>query len=233
MLIKASLYYSRVKPTKRTNRTLVSMWGNFTGPMRLDISAGVGKLLAHIREDGDGLLVFYPSDKVAYAHVNPVLGATRLGMPFPFSLTELARVAVGDFSGLVPKRYVNVTRTKAGFAYEVKDGQVKTITLDETGRPALLKGATSKGHAARVWQLALDKFQEAGQGTPLADRITLSMDNGEKGVLRIKSRELKISSWPSKATGLELPEDVMIRRLDNGYTNAENNKIPVVYEDAQ
>ena len=58
MLIKGSLYYSRVTPTRRTNRTLFSMWGDFDGPMRLDVSAGIGKLLAHIREDRAGLLVY-------------------------------------------------------------------------------------------------------------------------------------------------------------------------------
>ncbi len=233
MLVKASLYYSRIKPIKRTNRTLVSMWGNFAGPMRLDISAGMGKLLAHIREDNDGLLVFYPSDKIAYAHMNPVLGATRLGMPFPFSLTELAKVAVGDFSGLTPKGYIKATVNKTGFVYEVHGTEVVSITLDTTGRPLLLKGLAVKGHSARTWQLALDKYQDEAKMAPLPDRITLSMGNGEKGVLRIKSRELKIQSWPAKSTGLELPEDVSFRRLDNGYTNAEKNEIPVVYEDAQ
>lgn len=233
MLVKSSLYYTRVKPRKRTNRTLVSMWGNFDGPMRLDISAGVGKLLAHIREDKNGLLVFYPSDKAAYAHVNPVLGATRLGMPFPFSLTELARAAVGDFSGLAPKRYVNGTRVKGGFRYEVTGALVTSITLDEIGRPMELAGVANKQHAARSWTLSLDKYQEETKTAPLPDRLTLAMDNGEKGVLRIKSRELKMADWPAKATGLELPEDVVQHRLDNGYTNAEHNDIPVVYEDEQ
>lgn len=231
MLVKASLYYTRVKPMKRTNRTLVSMWGNFNGPMRLDISAGIGKLLAHIRENGDGLLVFYPSEKRAYAHVNPVLGATRLGMPFPFSLSELAKVAVGDFSGLVPKRYEKAARTADGFVYEIKDGQADTVTLDVTGRPIQIDGTTTGANDARRWSLVLDKFQDTVKTVPLADRVTLSMDNGEKGVLRIKSRELKMTAWPDKATGLELPEEVIFRRLDNGYTNTENNEIPVVYED--
>ncbi len=232
MLVKASLYYTRVKPMKRTNRTLVSMWGNFKGPMRLDISAGIGKLLAHIREDKNGLLVFYPAEKTAYAHIDPVLGATRLGMPFPFSLTELAKVAVGDFSGLAPKRYTKVTATKVGFVYEVSGAPVTTLTLDMYGRPIELRGTVSGNQAARQWQVGLDKYQEEVKGVPLADRVTLTMDNGEKGVLRIKSRELKITTWPAKATGLALPDDVIQRRLDNGYTNAEHNDIPVVYEDA-
>ncbi|MGL1863120.1 MAG: hypothetical protein OCC46_11415 [Pseudodesulfovibrio sp.] len=232
VLVKASLYYTRVKPTKRTNRTLVSMWGNFDGPMRLDISAGIGKLLSHIREDDGGLLVFYPTEKAAYAHVNPVLGATRLGMPFPFSLTELARVAVGDFSGLTPRSFIEATRDGDTYNYTLHGSEVTTITLDNTGRPMVLKGKTTKTQAgARTWQLALDKYEE-DVTAPLADRLTLSMDNGEKGVLRIKSRDLKISPWPTSALELALPEGVTSHRLDNGY-RAAKKEIPVVYEDAQ
>jgi len=233
VLIKASLYYTRTKPRKRTNRTLVSMWGDFNGPMRLDISAGMGKLLAHIREDQDGLLVFYPTEKKAYAHVDPVLGATRLGMPFPFSLSELANVVMGDFSGLAPRKYLEAARDKKGFTYTVESPQVTSVTLDEIGRPILLEGVISKAYdSARTWQLEIDKYEEVVKKTaPLADRLVLSLDNGEKGVLRIKSRELKMASWPASATGLELPENIELHRLDNGHNPSENNDIPVVYED--
>jgi len=233
VLVKASLYYSRVRPTKRTNRTVVSMWGDFSGAMRLDISAGIGKLLAHIREDKNGLLVFYPSDKKAYAHTNPVLGATRLGMPFPFSLNELANVIVGNFSGLVTKRYSEAGRDKTNYVYQLDGGLVSSVTLDETGRPILLEGRTTKAYeTARTWRLEINTYEESvGKTAPLPGRLTLAMDDGEKGVLRIKSRELKKVSWPTKSTDLKLPDDIETIRLDNGSRSTENGDIPVVYED--
>lgn len=236
LLVKASLYYSRLKPIKRTNRTLVTMWGDFGGPMRLDIRAGMGKLLAHIREDADELLVFYPMERTAYAHIDPVLGATRLGMPFPFSLVELGRVSMGDFSGLTAKEYVEGNRTDSGFVYTVHGALASTVTLDESGRPILLEGTTAKAYdSARTWRLEINRYEENGEASrapaPLPKRLTLAMDNGEKGVLRIKSRELKVSSWPGKAMGLELPEGVTFRRLDNGLASDQEQDIPVVYED--
>jgi hypothetical protein len=233
LLVKASLYYTRVKPTKRTNRTLVTLWGDFGGAMRLDIAAGMGKLLAHIREDDTGLLVFYPTEKKAYAHVNAVLGATRLGMPFPFSLNELARVTAGDFSGLIPKLPKEGARTNGGFSYLLDGGLVTVLELDGDGRPIILEGRTTKAYeTAREWRLEINSYEDpAERAAPLPRRLTLALDNGEQGVLRIRSRALKMAPWPAKALEMALPPGVMFQRLDNGAKPAGETKIPVVYED--
>lgn len=219
--IKASLHYTRVKPRKLTNYTRVSMWGDFGGPMRLDIQAGIGKLIAHIREDSDGLLVFYPTDNVAYAHVNPVLGATRLGMPFPFSLDKLAHVSMSDFSVLVSDNYSEAIADGENFVYTLESGVASSITLDKLGRPIIIEGITTRSYGSgRAWQLDVDKYDE-DVVPPRPDRVTLTMDNGEKGALRIKTRELKVSQWPEKATELTLPDDVLFRRLDNGFKSIQ------------
>ena len=236
--VRASLYYTQLKPRKRTNRTLMTMWGDFGGTMRLDVSASIGKMLAHIRENGDGLLVFYPGDEEAYTHVNPVLGATRLGMPFPFSLSELGDVLTGDFSGLAPKRYASAERLVSnggGYRFVLDDGLVSSITLDELGRPVRVEGTTTKhDDGARQWWLEINRYEESEPGAvPLPDKITLALDNGEKGVLHIKSRELMLSPWPAGKLDLVLPEGVEPIRLDNGYTDMKTGEIPVVYEDKQ
>lgn len=219
LLVKASLQYSRTKPFKRTNRTLVSMWGDFNGPMRLDVKAGIGRLIAHIREDKNELLVFYPMDRRAYAHANPVLGATRLGMPFPFSLAELARVSVGDFSGLVAKKFVAAKAVPQGFAFTLHGSLATTITVDPTGRPLFLGGQTlRRGAKPGTWGLEVNSYGDADPATPfpMPGRVTLTTDSGEKGVLRIKSRTLRIQPWSAKSTGLELPDDIVYHRLDSG-----------------
>jgi outer membrane biogenesis lipoprotein LolB len=252
-LIKGSLYYSRITPTRRTNRTLFSMWGDFDGPMRLDVSAGIGKLLAHIREDRAGLLVYYPEQKTAYAHTDPVLGATRLGMPFPFSLNQLARVTVGDFAELAPPRFDEGARENGGFAFAVNhrlaahngNGHgttvVTSISLDKAGRPVLMRGTVAQSPAQRgtgdgtkaalrTWRLEINTYEEDGAQPPMPGRLTLSMDDGEKGVLRITAREFKVASWPARATGLELPDDTRLHRLDRA-SRSQDTAMPVVYED--
>ena len=232
LLAKASLYYTRLTPAKRTNRTMVTLWGDFRGTMRLDLAAGMGKLLAHIRENGDGLLVFYPTEGKAFSHEDPILGATRLGMPFPFSLTELARVIAGDFSGLVPRAPGRAVRDGDLTRFEVADSLVTAVTLDGLGRPVLLEGRTTKVDAtARAWTLEITAYEDEPEAKkpPLPERLSLALDNGESGVLRIRSRALKLAPWPAKALDLPLPAGTPVRRLDSGGQPAAD--IPVVYED--
>ena len=233
--VRASLYYSRTKPTRRTNRTLISLWGDFDGAMRLDVSASIGTLLAHIREDKSGLQVFYPEDQKAYAHKNSVLGATRLGMPFPFSLAELAHALVGDFSKLAPRRYAEATVEGENYAYTFSSGLIRRIVLDRLGRPVRLEGLTSRSpENGRQWVFSIDRFEDAPQGqVALPDKLTLSLDDGERGVLHIKSRELMLAPWPARSLALDLPEDIVPIRLDNGYTDATTGDIPVIHEDKQ
>lgn len=234
--IRASLHYSRVTPRKRTNRTLTSLWGDFGGAMRMDVSASVGTLLAHIRESRDGLLVFYPSDNEAYTHVNPVLGATRLGMPFPFSLNVLASVLAGDFSALSARSYAAaeaVEGMEPGFAFTLDDARVTRVVLDVTGRPVRVEGRTTGPYAdAKTWRLTIDRYEDpVGTAPPLPDKVTLALDNGEKGVLHIKSRELMLTPWPAESLALALPDGVEPIRLDNGYNRQSTGDIPVIYED--
>ncbi|MFH1915084.1 MAG: hypothetical protein ABIK45_12535 [Pseudomonadota bacterium] len=249
ILAKGSLYYTRVVPARRTNRTQFSIWGDFDGPMRLDVAAGIGTSLAHIREDNDGLTIFYPEQKTAYTHADPVLGATRLGMPFPFSLALLARVCAGDFAGLVPETFELGTPEGAGFTYAVThrltraDGGTGTtgvdrIGLDRAGRPVLVKGTVAAartgvdgaGAARRSWRLEINTYEEGGARPPLPGRLTLSMDDGETGVLRISTREFKVAPWPARATGLELPEDTRLYRLD-GVATPQDAGMPATHED--
>jgi hypothetical protein len=232
--VRASLHYSRTEPIRRTNRTLVSLWGDFDGPMRLDVSASIGKLLAHIREDGDGLLVFYPAEGEAYAHRNPVLGATRLGMPFPFSLSRLAHAVMGDFSGLAPRRYAQAAQDGERYVYEFDKGTVRRIELDRLGRPLRLEGTTNQAGGEVRWSFTLDRFEDAAPGEiARPDRLTLSLDNGEQGVLHIKSRELMLASWPARSLALRLPRDITPIRLDNGYTDEKTGELPTIREDEQ
>jgi len=211
--VKASLHYTREKPDRRSNRTGVTIWGDFGGPVRLNVSAALGKIVAMIREDTDGLLIFYPTEDKAYAHANPVLGATSLGMPFPFSLNELSKVAMGDFSGLTGKAYAKVTIKDSSYVFTLEDGLATTITLDGNGRPIIIEGSARTAYDSnRQWQLALENFDK--KPTPQPAKLVLTMNNGEKGVLRIKSREIRMERWSDKATTLTLPDETQFYWLD-------------------
>ncbi|WP_243544373.1 hypothetical protein [Pseudodesulfovibrio tunisiensis] len=220
--VNASLYYTRVEPTRRTNRTVTTLWGDLDGPMRLDVAAGMGRILAHLRQGPDGLLAYYPDSEIAYVHIDPVLGATRLGMPFPFSLTQLGRVLAGDFSGLVPDAFQRAETVPDGYVFDVTNRKVLRVHLDRQGRPMVLEGRTSgTAGQAETWRLEVNKYEEGDAFPQLPGRLTLMLDTGEKGVLRIRSRELRDASWPKSAMELILPENTQVRRLD-GLPEPEN-----------
>ena len=230
LLLGASMLYSRVDPIKRTNLIQLSIWGDFQRPLRLDAKAGIGTSLAHVREDDAGLLVFYPQDNVAYVHSDPVLGATRLGLPFPFSLEQLARVAANDFSGLTSADYRSVRREGDHYIYELKDGPVHTVALALDGRPDSLYGTASTGDH-QEWVMEITGY-DTDPAVPTPRRITLRLADGEKGVLRIKALELKVEPWPDSAMKLDLPENVAVRQLDATFDPAMPPETPDPLEDA-
>jgi hypothetical protein len=70
-----------------------------------------------------------------------VAGAQRLGLPFPFSLRDLASLLAGDFGALVPVVYDSVRPIPGtGFEYSFSRGRITRLVLDEWGRPQTLTG---------------------------------------------------------------------------------------------
>lgn len=215
--VRASLVYTRVLGVNRTraNRTTLNLWGDFSRPLRLDVAAGIGRKLAHIREDSGGLTAFYPDQRVAYTHTNPVLGATRLGMPFPFSLLDLASLLGGTYSTLVPVRFDVGRRTETGYEFEFKGSPVSLLVLDGWARPVRMEGATRIYNGEQQgWSIEFDRYPDEFQGVPQPGMLRLNIDNGEKGVLRVKSRDFRTGDWPGQALDLALPEGTDLYRLD-------------------
>mgnify|MGYP000259453761 CR=1 FL=1 len=212
--ITASLFYTRVKP-KRSNRTVINLWGDFDHPLRLDIAAGIGRKLAHIREDDGGLTVFYPDQRAAYTDPNPVLGATRLGMPFPFSLRDLAHMLGGSFASLAPDDFDSGERTESGYVFRFNKGPVSLLALDGWARPMRLEGKTRIYNGdLRGWSIDFDRYYpDDGKGVPQPGMLRLGIDNGEQGVLRVKNRDFRNGDWPDQALGLSLPDGTDIFRL--------------------
>lgn len=215
--VKASLYYSRPhNGSTRGNRTVVEFWGDLALPLRLNVSAGVGSSLAFILENHDGLLAYYPGSHRAYMHGDPVAGAQRLGLPLPFSLEDLAHVLAGDLSLLTPPTYDTARELTsngdgvAGWEFGFNGGDVASLRLDEAGRPLRLVGLEPSG---AQWSLDFDNYPDLSPKAQ-ADKLTLTLSTQERGVLRIKSRELRDRKWEAKALGLDLPEGTEYLSLD-------------------
>lgn len=201
LALRASLLYST---PKRSNRTDVQLFGDYGRPLRLDVRAGFGTMLALMREDSAGLLAYYPDQKKAYAHMDPVTGAQLLGLPFPFALRDLALVLSGHFGTLVPvdRAPASIRQTSAGgyaFAYPV--GPVRLLELDPHGRPLRMEGVLSPyfrtqaereggrpvPQGPRAWAITFSDYPEDdGDPEGPARKLTLALPGDESAVLRVK-----------------------------------------------
>lgn len=224
--VRASLLYST---RERANRTDVQLFGDYGRPLRLDVRAGFGSMLALMREDASGLLAFYPEKSRAYAHTDPVIGAQLLGMPFPFSMRDLALVLAGHFGSLLPHTIPAEVRAlpDGGFAYSYASGAVRLLAVDAHGRPQRMEGELShhfktqaerEGEVVsgpRLWSLAFSDFPE-DDGDPQgpARVLTLSLPKGESAVLRVKALDERPQPWPLKALALLLPAGSSFMSLD-------------------
>jgi hypothetical protein len=221
--VKASLYYRReVRGNMRGNRTLLEIWGDFSRPLRLDVRAGVGTSLAHVREDAQGLLAYYPGTNRAYTHGEPALGARALGLPLPFSVKDLAHALMGSLKGLVPERFSRGRPVPGGgfeFRFET-DPRIDALFLDAEGLPAQLTGTTldALGRPGEAWSLTFDGYDRQHPGKPLPEKLTLALPGEETGVLRVKEREYREAPWPEKAMALPLPAETEFYDLETPLT---------------
>ncbi len=204
--ITASLFYST---PKRGNRTLLSFWGNYAYPLRLDVTAGIGASLSHFRDDGQLWVAYFPGDGRAYTHTDAILGQRALGLPFPFNLRELASLLSGDLSGFVPKDYASALTAPDGVGFSLDDSRASVMVLDAQARPVRLAGPMSQ-----PWTLTLSEYPDLGEAGGMARKLDLDLPGEEKAVLRIKSLEMKNQSWPLAGLKLPLPVDTEVIFLD-------------------
>ncbi|WP_320173857.1 hypothetical protein [Maridesulfovibrio sp.] len=211
---KASLYYTS---KGSGHRTTMSLWGDYASPLRLDVRAGIGAYIAHIREDNSGLTAFYPDQKTAYSHSSPVRAVQILGLPFPFSLKDLAGLISGCYPNLIPKSYDTAVPENGNLRFTFDNGPVSSIVLTEQGTPIEISG---RGEIA--WRMELSSYEEDNSGKLLPEKIAVYTELGDKALLRIKSRTFTAKPWQAEALELKLPEGSEEIRLDrNGYVRID------------
>ncbi|WP_320171726.1 hypothetical protein [Maridesulfovibrio sp.] len=203
-----SLFYSA---EGRGHRTTITLWGNAETPLRLDVRAGIGAYIAHIREDESGLTAYYPEQETVYTHSSPQRGVKLLGLPFPFSLKDLAGLVGGCYQSLIQSTYnsVNPVDGNGDRQFFFNDGPLSSVTLTGQGIPI---GMTGCGETP--WRMELTSYEEGDSGKMLPGKITVYTENGGRAVLRIKTREFSASKWPDKSLEMQLPEGTRTVRLD-------------------
>ncbi|WP_156921804.1 hypothetical protein [Desulfovibrio inopinatus] len=180
------------------HRLLVDFFGNTNRPLRLDLKASVGTVIALWREDDLGVTVALPEKNEVRTFPDATQAAAALGMDLPFSLRQLAAILLGQFDEFLPSTASDATQTKQGIRYTLPDtSPFSSITLDFTGKAVHLTG-----HGASAWNAELTPWSSDIPG-PAYEKIVVETSDKAKIVLRVKS--FAQFQEPMPDTGLELP----------------------------
>jgi hypothetical protein len=198
-----------VQSPQKSARLLVRFWGDLEKPLRLDLSTGMGQTFSMWREDSLGWLAIYPLSNQAFTHPDTKTALSKLNMPLPFGLKELAAISTGRYGLILPGAFKSVRKTPSGYEYAL--GQpcpVGTVTLDFEGKPIHFTG-----RGVEPWTADLGDFPPAASGERdvqgdlgrefAARKIQLTTPGGLRVILLVK--KLELSPTPMAPETLELP----------------------------
>lgn len=218
--INLSLRYG---PENDTRRVTAILWGNGGLPVRLDVSAGVGSLVARIREDNGQLLAYSPHEKKALTHQGANRVLLNFGVPIPLGLADFSALLQGAFTRVFgPLGYgqpVFGPDETLVFPLETQQPEARgerarlggTLFLSPAGLPVRWdeRPATARGEA-QGWVMRLDYDDEQ---PPLPYKITLNHPSGQQAILLIKSRQTPSAPFSAGQLSLPIPDGVPVETL--------------------
>jgi hypothetical protein len=151
-------------------------------------------------------LAVYPLSNQVFTHSDTKAALSKLGMPLPFGMKELAAITTGRFGLILPATYKSVKKTAKGYDFALAQPcPVASVTLDFEGNPIHLTG-----RGVEPWSADLGEFQTMGPAEGgglghefLAQKIQLTTPGGLQVILRVK--KLELSPTPMDPKTLELP----------------------------
>lgn len=194
-----------------TRRVTALLWSNGAGPVRLDVMAGMGPLVARVFEDGPSFVAVSPRDNKAWVHENTDPYSTtprvliNLGVPLPFSLTHIAALLQGNFAEVFGVDYLGTPASlPAGIRYNLSGPVSGTLDLGPDGLPQRWNDASG----AWVMDLAYD---ETAPGLP--KRLTLTHSDGNTAIVLVKNRERPAKPFAPQQLTLDIPENAVIQPI--------------------
>ncbi|SDB04455.1 hypothetical protein SAMN05660653_00213 [Desulfonatronum thiosulfatophilum] len=193
--LRASVNYA--SPDQQS-RIVLAMWGRTDFPVRLDIRAGVGAMLAHWREGDSGWVGYSPTDNAAYFADSVQEGAQEMGLFMPLRLNALAQLLVGCWQTVVSPNYQHVQSTGGSlkFSYSI-NGMNISIHLTPDGHPLSIRQETPAG-----WVVDIDQWTDEARRIPR--RISLYQGD-QSAVVRVQRLDLDVDPWQDHDLRLELP----------------------------
>ena len=204
--VSANLRYTAA--SGESTRVSALLWGNGKAaspyPLRLDLLAGIGSVVAKIREDSTSFVAFAPDDKTAYTHARDDRTLVSFGVPIPLALDDLTLLLTGHGdklflpagartdSGTPPEH----TLTAEGASYLINNAPLPGILeLSDTGAPVAWREQRQDG-----WRIEIEPEDE----NPLLPRkLRISHPKGYSALILVK--EVARVSPPYTTTQMDLP----------------------------
>lgn len=203
--LNASLRYGTEGDTRRV---VILVWSNGELPIRLDVMAGVGPLVARIREAADGLIVYAPGENKALVHKGSQRVVLNFGKPVPFTLRDFSALMRGKFHEVFgPAQGLNPAYTPVGnVEYVLSGGDLAgMLELTPEGLPVRWRESGEQG-----WSMELG-YDDATP--PLPYKIKLERPDGYSAILLVKNRQTPESAFTEKQLALDLPAGVDIEAV--------------------
>ena len=206
--LAGSLSFARGGKSGRLN---YRFFGNYANPVRLDLTTPMGGAYAHLRETGGEFTAFVPARDTLFTHADTRAGASRLGMPLPFTLRELAAIVSGRLGELAPTRFATSKKVADGYEYSFpSDPRLSSLTLDFQGKPRHLTG-----RGVEPWRVDFEEDEVLpGMAAPVARRLVLTTPGGATLTLRVKTIQPRPAPYPAVDLELPVPPSVVVRPLD-------------------
>lgn len=192
----------------RHSRFIVSMWGRTDFPIRLDVQAGVGAMLAHWREDRGGWLGYLPASREAYVANTVQKGAWTTGLFMPVRLDALAQILLGCWRTLVPPEYEAVRLVDDTLEFHVTGhSSPLTLVLAFDGRPVSVRGPDHGG-----WTVSVDQWES---DTPSRPRRVSLIQGDQSAVIRVQRLETAVEPWRDEDLRLDVPPGSTVWTVPN------------------
>jgi hypothetical protein len=203
----------------RSTRVSSLLWGNGDTrspyPLRLDLIAGVGNVVAKIHEDDSSFLAYVPDDNTAYTRERGLRTLLAFGVPIPLTLGDLCLLLTGRGGALflpaddraapdMPEGHA----TPEGFAYVLTQaGLPGILELSPAGVPLSWREKLHDG-----WRIS---FEPHADNPLLPRRLRIEHDKGYSALIVIREFDRLSAAFPPDQLALSLPQDAAVKELNN------------------
>ena len=202
-----------------TTRVSSLLWGNGNVdspyPLRLDLLAGVGTVVAKVREDGSAFVAYSPDEKTAYSQDREGRTLASFGVPIPLSLSDLTLLLTGRSgvlflptqiqtdSGVPPEH----TLTADGASFVIQNARLSgVLEVSATGAPLSWQEQGGQG-----WTIAF----EPSEVNPLQpQKLRISHPKGYSALIVVKDISRVSPPYTKTQLDLAIPAGTTMKALD-------------------